>query len=73
MHDQPTETYLDSGHPLQQRIRTIVARFAQGDGVAQGIDGCSAPNFALPLRRLAQTYARRRHRKRRSWQRFSSR
>jgi L-asparaginase II len=58
MHDQPTGTYLDSGHPLQQRIRTIVARYAQGDGIAQGIDGCSAPNFALPLRRLAQIYAR---------------
>jgi L-asparaginase II len=58
MHGQPTGNYLDSGHPLQQRIRTIVARYAQGDGIAQGIDGCSAPNFALPLRRLAQIYAR---------------
>jgi L-asparaginase II len=58
MHGQPTATYLDAGHPLQQRIRTVVARFAQGDAIAQGIDGCSAPNFALPLRRLAQTYAR---------------
>jgi L-asparaginase II len=58
MHDLPTGTYLESGHPLQQRIRTIVARYSQGDGIAQGIDGCSAPNFALPLRRLAQIYAR---------------
>lgn len=58
MHELPTQTYLDSGHPLQQRIRTIVARFAQGDTIAQGIDGCSAPNFALPLKRLAQTFAR---------------
>jgi L-asparaginase II len=58
MHEQPLESYLDSGHPLQQRIRTTVARFVQGDTMAQGIDGCSAPNFAMPLRRLAQTYAR---------------
>ena len=58
MHEQPLETYLDSGHPLQQRIRTTVARFVQGDAMAQGIDGCTAPNFAMPLRRLAQTYAR---------------
>jgi L-asparaginase II len=58
MHGQPIETYLDAGHPLQQRIRTTVARFAQGDTIAQGIDGCSAPNFALPLRRLAQAFAR---------------
>ncbi len=58
MHEQPLETYLDSSHPLQQRIRTTVARFVQGDAMAQGIDGCTAPNFAMPLRRLAQTYAR---------------
>jgi L-asparaginase II len=58
MHQLPADIYLDSGHPLQQRIRTVAARFAQGDAIAQGIDGCSAPNFALPLRRLAQTYAR---------------
>ena len=58
MHGQPIENYLDSGHLLQQRIRTTVARFAQGDTIAQGIDGCTAPNFAMPLRRMAQTYAR---------------
>jgi L-asparaginase II len=58
MHEQPTANYLDSGHPLQQRIRTTVARLAPGDPLAQGIDGCSAPNFALPLRRLAHLYAR---------------
>jgi L-asparaginase II len=58
MHELPLETYLDSGHPLQQRIRTTVARFVQGDAMPQGIDGCTAPNFAMPLRRLAQSYAR---------------
>lgn len=58
MHEQPVANYLDSGHPLQQRIRTLVARHVYGDAVAQGIDGCSAPNFAMPLRRLAQLYAR---------------
>jgi L-asparaginase II len=58
MHEQPTANYLDSGHPLQQRIRTTVAKMAPGDAIAQGIDGCSAPNFALPLRRLAHIYAR---------------
>ncbi len=58
LHGQPTQTYLDPSHPLQQRIRSAVARFAQGDAIAQGIDGCSAPNFAMPLKRLAQTFAR---------------
>ena len=58
MHQQPLETYLDSSHPLQQRIRTTVARYTNGDLLAWGIDGCSAPNCAMPLKRLAQTYAR---------------
>jgi L-asparaginase II len=58
MHQQPVETYLDSGHPLQQRIRTTVARFTNSDPLAWGIDGCSAPNCAMPLKRLAQIYAR---------------
>jgi L-asparaginase II len=55
---QPTVNYLDGSHPLQQRIRATVARHAYGDEIASGIDGCSAPNFALPLKRLAQFYAR---------------
>lgn len=58
MHDQPLVNYLDPGHPLQQRIRSVVARFSRGDPLAQGIDGCSAPNFAMPLARLAEAYAR---------------
>lgn len=58
MQSAPTATYLESGHPLQQRIRVAAARAAQGDELAQGIDGCSAPNFAMPLKRLAQLYAR---------------
>lgn len=58
MQDAPTENYLDPGHPLQQRIRAATARLTQGDTLAQGIDGCSAPNFAMPLKRLAQVYAK---------------
>jgi L-asparaginase II len=58
LHGHPLGTYLDTAHPLQQRIRAIALRFAGGDAVGWGIDGCSAPNCALPLKRLAQTYAR---------------
>jgi L-asparaginase II len=58
LHRLPTGNYLDNGHPLQQRIRATVARHAHGDETAAGIDGCSAPNFALPLKRLAMFYAR---------------
>jgi len=56
----PVETYLASDHPLQQAIRAAVAHLtgvAERDLVA-GIDGCSAPNYAVPLDRLAHAYAR---------------
>lgn len=56
----PLEDYLAPGHPLQQAVRREVAH---AFGVAEasllmGIDGCSAPNYAMPLVRLAQGYAR---------------
>lgn len=59
-HGLPLDSYLDAGHPLQQAIRRDVARVA---GLAQedlrmGIDGCSAPNYAMPLSALARSYAR---------------
>ena len=60
MCDHPKSDYLQFDHPLQQAIREAVATFT---GVPQlelvaGIDGCSAPNYAVPLARLAQAYAR---------------
>ena len=59
-HGAPLEHYLDPQHPLQQAIRRSVARLA---GCAEadmpiGVDGCGAPNYALPLARLAGLYAR---------------
>jgi len=50
--------YLDPDGPLQTRIRNVVQGFAGGDPVGTGIDGCSAPNFAMPLHRLAQAFGR---------------
>jgi L-asparaginase II len=47
-------------HPLQCAIRRDVAR-AVGMDEAQmqlGIDGCSAPNYAMPLAKLAYGFAR---------------
>lgn len=55
-HALPEYLALDS--PLQTRIRNVVQAAACGDEIACGIDGCSAPNYALPLARLAQAYAR---------------
>lgn len=56
----PLGNYLAPGHPLQQAIRRDVAR-AVGlapEDLKMGIDGCSAPNFAMPLVNLARGYAR---------------
>lgn len=56
----PTDTYLDAMHPLQVRIRAAVAALSGEDEstLRMGIDGCSAPNYALPLSALARAYAR---------------
>ena len=57
--DAPLETYLDPGHPVQQRIAAVVAEFtAQPPAeIHYGIDGCSAPNPAVPLRAMARSFA----------------
>jgi L-asparaginase II len=59
-HGLPTDSYTEVDHPLQQKIRQAVAHLAGLDEqeLALGIDGCSAPNYAMPLSRLARSYAR---------------
>lgn len=60
LHGQPVANYLAPGQPLQQAIRAQVAR-AVGlapEQLRMGIDGCSAPNYAMPLAHLARAYAR---------------
>ena len=59
-HGLSLDDYLDPLHPLQQAIRRDVAR-AVGltpQDFRMGIDGCSAPNYAMPLNALAYGYAR---------------
>jgi L-asparaginase II len=56
MHDKGVVRYLDPAHPLQQRIAALVRRYARGRRALRGIDGCGAPNYALPLAGLAQLY-----------------
>jgi L-asparaginase II len=58
MHGQPLAGYLDPDSPLQQRVRANVERFAGSRELPMGIDGCSAPNFAMPLSALAHTFCR---------------
>lgn len=54
------DDYLSFEHPLQQSIRAAVAEFTAVPAaeLVTGVDGCSAPNYAVPLFRLAQAYAR---------------
>jgi L-asparaginase II len=56
----PTVGYDAPGHPVQQRVIQALSALA---GVAPAslkiaIDGCGAPNFALPLQNLATAFAR---------------
>lgn len=57
---QPLDGYLDPSHPVQQAIVASVSHFSgiAPERLVRGIDGCSAPNYALPLRALAQAFAR---------------
>ena len=53
--------YVDASHPVQQAVRLAVEE--TGGAAVQGmaIDGCSAPNFAVPLTALATAMARFAH------------
>jgi L-asparaginase II len=56
----PRKEYLEVDSPPQQAIRQAVIEMLSLDStpVMIGIDGCSAPNYAVPLAALAQAYAR---------------
>jgi L-asparaginase II len=60
LHGLPKETYTELEHPLQQAVRKAVADVTgvASEDMGWGIDGCSAPNFAVPLSSLARSYAR---------------
>ncbi|MCS6908784.1 MAG: asparaginase [Anaerolineales bacterium] len=56
----PSDDYINPKHPIQT---TILAAFAEmcrlaPEQVQVGTDGCSAPNFAVPLYHVALAYAR---------------
>jgi L-asparaginase II len=58
LHGLPLGNYLDPEAPLQQRIREAVHGLLCPADMAMGIDGCSAPNYALPLTSLALAFCR---------------
>lgn len=52
--------YVQAGHPVMREVDAAIEA-ATGASLADapsGIDGCSIPTYALPLRQLAQTFAR---------------
>jgi L-asparaginase II len=57
--EAPLDTYLEPSHPVQQRIRQVVEEFTgcRDREVRYGIDGCSAPNAAVPLSAIARSFA----------------
>lgn len=60
MRGLPLENYLDIEHPVQQEILATFAEMCQlsVNEVELGTDGCSAPNFAVPLYNAALAMAR---------------
>ena len=59
-HNKLPSTYLKIDHPLQAAVRKSLSIWCDQseDKFLTGIDGCSAPNYALPLSSLALAYAR---------------
>ncbi len=60
LHNDRAEDYLDPASPVQRRVTSAVAELTDlaESALVTGTDGCSAPNFAIPLTRLALAYAR---------------
>jgi L-asparaginase II len=58
--DTPSTNYVDPNHLVQRRNLQIFAEMCglESEAVEVGIDGCSAPNFAVPLRTAAIAFAR---------------
>jgi L-asparaginase II len=58
--EEPTIDYELAHHGVQRRIRDAMATVVgvELDSVIPGIDGCSVPNWPLPLRGLAVAFAR---------------
>ena len=60
MRGLPLENYLAHDHPIQQDILATLSEMCgiEKERIELGIDGCSAPNFAIPLANAALGMAR---------------
>ncbi|MEO0918234.1 MAG: asparaginase [Pseudomonadota bacterium] len=50
--------YVDPENPVQRAVRSAIEDMAGQESPGYGIDGCSAPNFALSLRGMSTAMAR---------------
>ena len=60
LQNWPRTDYVDLKHPVQKKILSTFSEMTgvQVEQIVVGIDGCSAPNFAIPLVNTALAYAR---------------
>ncbi|MGE8206861.1 asparaginase [Heyndrickxia sp. NPDC080065] len=58
--NEPTETYHELSHPVQQRILRVISEMAEYpiEEIKLGVDGCGVPVHGLPLERIAYAYAK---------------
>lgn len=58
--EQPLSGYLSVHHAVQREIAHSVSHFCgvPVNQLVRGIDGCSAPNYAVPLKALAHGFAK---------------
>jgi L-asparaginase II len=56
----PLTDYVKSDHPVQQKIAASLAQYCEVDiaNAPMGIDGCSVPTWAMPLKNLALGFAK---------------
>ncbi len=57
-HDAPHSGYLDPEHPVQLEVCDLLGRLTDiaSTDLEPGIDGCGAPNWPLPLSKLAALF-----------------
>ncbi len=57
--NEPLTDYWHPQHPVQVRVRDVLERLSgiSLSGVACGIDGCSIPNWPMPIACLARAFA----------------
>ena len=59
-HGWPTEGYHRAGHPVQERMRAEIVRWAgvADADVGAGVDGCGVLTFSVPVQAMADALAR---------------